>query len=808
MESLWRDLRLAARLLRKSPGFTLLAVLTLALAIGANTAVFSIVDAILLRPLPYPSPQRLGSLATYYKTRTQQGMFTDQDGQTWESVRDHADAIDSAVFSDMVATVNIAAHGQVASVRQQRAGSGFFRVLGVKPLLGREFSKLEDSPGGPPVAILSYGLWMRTLRGDRALLGQAISLRGEPHLVVGVMPPDFRTASLADVWTPLRPSTQGEGAGANYQIVTRLKPGATWAQAVAEIERLGARRASTMHFDAGESIRITLLPLQKALAAEVRTPVLLLWAGVGVVLLIGCTNIAGLLLARGASRRHEIVTRMALGCGRGRVVRQFLAESALLSGIAGVAGLAIGYVAMIGLEAAARESLNLWQTVGLDMRVFLAACAVTILTTVLCGLYPAWAASGVDLRTGLSERGGRAIAGARNLWPRRLLIVGQVALGLALLVAAGLLVRSFLFLRNQPAGFDADHVVSATLPLQDARYETSEQVNRLLNQFLSRMAAAPGIENVAFAMSLPYQRGLNTGFRFPGGAFKDTTFTYATPAYFDVLRIPVLRGRRFTDLDGPHAAQVVVVNQTFVRMYFGNQDPVGRSITTGGSAKQIAGIVGDVPMKGSLTGYAPVTPIPMMIVPAAQLTGSLQLLHTWFSPSCIVRSAAPFADTAAAMRNAMQSVDSLLRFSEFRRIDEIRSATLAQQRFQTLLIATLAALSLLLASIGIYGLIAQSVVERYKELGIRLALGATVRQAVQAAAMPGIALAAAGCAAGAGIVLAVVHWMRSLIWGVSATDARTFWGMAVLLLAVASAASLIPALRVTRLNSADVLRSE
>ncbi len=809
LDKFWRDLKFASRILRKSPGFTAVAVLTLALGIGANTGVFSVVDAVLLRPLPYPSPEGLGSLATFYKAPGQQGMDTAQDGKTWELMRDNAHTVDCAVFSDWPTSVNLAVDRQVQYAQQQRVGSGFFRVLGVKPLFGREFTRQEDSAGGPAVAILSYGLWKRALHGDPSFLNRPILLRGQPYTVVGVMPPDFKTAALADVWIPLRPTTEGEGGDANYQILVRLKPGTTWQQAVSEVEVIGASRTRIMHYGPGESARITLLPLQKALADQIRTPVLLLWSAVGVVLLICCINIAGLMLARGASRRHEIATRMALGGGQAAVIRQLLVESLLLALMAGVAGLGIGYGAMLALRIAAQESLNVWQSIGLDSRVFLVACVVTLFTTLVFGLYPAFQASRVDLRAGLVDQGGRTVAGGRSLWPRRLMIAGEVALGVALLVAAGLLLRSFLFLRNQQAGFDARNVISATLPLQDARYQTSEKVNQLFREILSRIHSSPGVDAAAFAMSLPYERGLNTGFKLPGGSFKNTTLIYVTPEYFDVLRIPLLRGRVFSEADGAHTKRVVIVNQTLVRMYFGTQDPVGRQMINGGATNEIAGVVGDVPMKGSLMGYAPVTPIPMIFVPATQVSdGLFRLLHTWFTPSCIVRSSAPARDSVLNMQRAIQSADSLLAFSEFRSIGKIRSTTLAQQRFQAVLMTTLAGLSLLLAAIGIYGLIAQSVVERTRELVIRLALGATVWQAVKSAALPGIVLAAVGGLLGIAASAGIVQVMRKMIWGVSTTDPRTLVGTAILLLLVASLASFIPAARIIRMNSADLLRNE
>ncbi|MFZ0589007.1 MAG: ABC transporter permease, partial [Bryobacteraceae bacterium] len=795
VEILWRDLRFAARILRKNPGFTLTAVLTLALGIGANTAVFSVVDAVLLRPFPYPSPDKLGSLTCVFKMRTQQGlltgMFTDQDGQTWQLVRDHAHGLDSAVFSDMSSTVNIGGPDHVRYVRQQRVSSGFFRVLGIAPIFGREFTRAEDTVGGPKVAVIGYGLWKSALHGDRSLLNRPILLRGEPYVIVGVMPPGFKTPALADVWTPLRPSTQGEGANRNYEIITRLKPGASWPQAISEVETIGAQSLRSIHLDPGESLRITLLPLQKAWSDEIRAPVLMLWCAVGVVLLICSINIAGLMLVRGAARRHEIATRMAVGGGRTQVVRQLLVESLLLSLLSGAAGLAAGYIGIAGLKIAARQSLNVWQNMGLDARVFTCACAITVLAAILFSVYPALEASRLDLRAGLADAGTRTVAGVRNLWPRRILIVGEVALGLILLVAAGLFVRSYFFLRNQAQGFDATNVVTATLPLQDARYQTNQKVNLLFQQALSRIRTLAGIESAAFGMSLPYERGLNTTAKLPGGLAKDTTLTYVTPDYFHVLRIPILEGRVFSDLDREHSKQVVIVNQTFVRVFFGKQDALGKSVFNWNHPSEIVGVVADLPALGSLGEYhTPVTPIPTILVPVTQIE-SFELLNTWFTPSCLVRGSAPEPVVVTGMQKAMKSVDPLLPFSEFRTIGKIRSAALAQQQFQAMLMAALAALSLLLAAVGIYGLIAQSVIERTREFGIRIAVGATNWQAAQSAMRPAILLTILGCFIGIAASLATVRLMRSVIWGVSPADPETFAATAALLLLVSIVASFV-----------------
>ena len=621
------------------------------------------------------------------------------------------------------------------------------------------------------------------------------------------MPAHFRTAALADIWTPLRPSTHGEGANPNYQIIVRLQSGTTWPQARAEIDSIGAQRTRTMHFDAGESVRIALLPLQEAITDQIRTPITLLWCAAGVMLFICCINIAGLLLARGSARRQEIATRIALGGGRTQVVRQLLVESILFSLLAGAAGLAIGYAGIVGLRTAVRESLSVWQTVELDARVFCVTCFVAMLATVLVSLYPALQSSRVDLRSSLVDAGGRSVAGRRTVWPRRFLIIGEVALGVMLLVAAGLLARSFFFLRNQAPGFDATHVITATLPLQDVRYQSNRKVNLLFREILSRVRSLPGTNSAAFGLSLPYQRGLNTMVKLAGGSSKNTTQTYITPDYFQVLRMPVLKGRAFSDLDQEKTKAVAIVNQTFARMYFGGRNPVGRSLNAG--KLEIVGLVGDLPARGSLRGYAPVTAIPTMYTPATQVDdGLFQMLNTWFAPSCLVRSSLPAPQTISSMRRAALSVDPLLPFSEFRSIGQIRSATLARQRFQALLMGGLAGFSLVLAAIGIYGLIAQSVVERTREMGVRIALGATAWQAARVVAWPGIWLAGAGCVLGMLGALAVVRLLRSILWGVSTADPGAFLGTAAVLFGAAVLASSIPAIKVLRMNCAEVLRSE
>jgi predicted permease len=811
LENLGRDLRYAGRVLRKSPGFTAVAIATLALGIGANTAVFSVVDAVLLRPLPYPQPERLGAVVTHWNQRGEQSIEDSVDGKTWELLHDHADHLDCAAFFDAGSKVNFAANGQVRYVVQQRVGAGFFRVLGVQPLYGREFTREDDREGGPALAVLSYGLWKNVLHGDESVLQHTVMLRGEPFTVVGIMPPEFRTSTLADVWTPLRPSTHGEGNGANYGVAVRLRPGVTWTEAASQVRAIGTIRLKDEKLDPGTSAWMGVISLQQYLGMNVSKPLVILWIAVGVVLLIGCVNIASLLLARAAGRTREIATRMALGGGRAVVFRQLLTESLLLAVVGGAAGVGLGYLGVRGLEFLARDIFNLWQTVQLDARVLLMTSAVTLSACLLFGLYPAWQGTRGEIRDALAESGGRAVAGGRSRWARRVLVVTEVTLSVALLIGAALLLRTFAYLRDLRPGFDANGVVTATLSLQDARYQTSAQVNRLFDQSLERIRELPGVESAAVALALPYERGINDGFKLRGdgpGDYHMTVEFYVTPDYFRALRIPVLGGRVFTQADGPQSRKVVIINEEFAKKYLPERNPVGMHINDG---LEIVGLVGDVLMQGTHAsgGYAPLAAVPLLFVPAAQVPDAyMRMMHVWFSPSWIVRTTAPPRAIMAGMQRAMQSVEPQLPFSGFRDLSEVKSKTLGSERLETSLMGTMAALALLLAAIGIYGLIAHSVAERTRELGIRMAMGATTGQAVTLVTLPGVVLAGIGCAFGCMLALGVVRLMRHLIWGVSPTDAWTFVGVPCLFLLVAAAASVLPAWRITRLNPASTLRNE
>jgi predicted permease len=802
-----RELRYAARQLLKSPAFTVTVLLTLALCIGANTAIFSVVDAVLLRPIPYPHPERLGMVG--YTARSSRGEFTNegQNGAMWEAVRDNATSIEAACFSGGGEGVNLFADGAVLFVRQQRVSAGFYHVLGVTPAIGREFSRKEDEPGGAQVAIVSDALYQKLFHGDRSGLGKAIVLKGEPHTVIGVMPRDFRAASPVDVWTPLRPSRTGEGGGINYAILARLKPGATVAQANAQLDVIERPLLAAMKFRSDTEVHAHLIPLQTGLTSGFRSSLLLMWGAVASVLLIGCVNIAGLLLARAAARSREVATRMAIGAGRSALVRQLFAESILLALAGGALGILLGKLALRGLAALGARGFNMWHPVELNLRVLIATLLLTLLTSVLFGLAPAIATTRVDLRSVLVE-GGRGLAGGRRRWTRQALVTGEVALSVVLLVGAGLLLRTFAYLEGLNPGFDPRHVITAQVSLQDARYRSSAKVNRLFDESLDRIRKLPGVEAAAVGLSLPYQRPLNDGFRISGGPNEASEFVSVTPGFFETLRIPLISGRYFSASDNA-SAPVAIVNDAFRRRYFRDRVPVGSEVITESEKRRVVGIVGDIQQGSGLGNYGPLSKNPTIYILMSQTSdGFQQMVNTWFSPHWIVRTSLPPAAIARAMQSEMQVVDPQLPFNNFRAMDEVQSSALQEQRYQAVIFSVMAGLALILAALGLYGMIAHAVTERTREMGIRMALGATLSQTIFALVRPALQLAAIGLLAGALAARFASALLKSFLWGVQSADPMTFAMVSATLLVVALGASLLPALRVSQVDPAVTLRAE
>ena len=810
--ALWPDARFALRQLRKSPGFTLIVIGTLALCIGVNTAVFSVLDAVLLRAAPYPEPDRLAVVVTASGGGGTEEINTSQTGALFEAVRDHVTGLDVAANAG-TGGANFAANDRPEYIQQQRVSAGYFRVLGVAPRMGREFSREEDVPEGVAVAILSDGFWQRAFHGDAAVLGRNISLRGEAYKVVGIMPPGFRATSPVDVWTPLRPSRHGEGGGSNYEAIARLKPGVSWAQASGQLRSLSQTLSGDPSFPREvKNFEERIIPLQTGATQDVRSELLLTWAAVLMVLLIGCVNIAGLLLARSGGRGREIATRMALGGSRAAIVRQLLMESVLLALGGGIVGIGVGGFALDWLKQLGAEKNQLWYPIELDARVLGVMLGVSLLTSLLFGLAPALHTSRLDIRTVLQRAASPRRAGTRNPAAGFVEVAAQVALSLVLLIGAGLMVRTLAWLNGRDPGFDTRNVLAAEASLQDARYQTAAAVNRLYTQTLERMRRIPGVQSAAVALTLPYERPLNNGFRTVDGVDHDPhggEFVYSTPTYFETMRIPMVAGRAFRDSDTPQRTRVVVVSESFARKYF-HGDALGRHLMSGKEIGEIVGICGDVQQHSGLSGgQGPLSVEPTVYLPASQVNDDfVKLIHTWFSPKWVVRTSGPTANLTGQIRAAVSATDPQLPIARFRTVDELRGRYTGSQRYLAALFSILAGLALLLAAIGLYGLISQSIAQRRHEIGIRLALGATARQTIAGVMRPGILLSIAGIGVGLGMSLIAVRFLRSMLWGVRETDPVTFVATAAILLVVAALASLAPALRILRMDPAETLRNE
>jgi predicted permease len=800
-----RDVRHGIRVHLRSPGWTLSAMLTLALCIGANTAIFTVVDAVLLRPLPYPHPDRLVQIAAVVQSKQGRELELSHDGRTWLAIKDRSAGMDAAIYTSMSSSANLASGNIVETLQQQRVSAGFFGVLGVPMHIGREFSAEEDRVGGPAVAVLSYDLWRRDFSSDPTIVGRQIALRGEPYIVVGVTSPEFRTTVRADVWTPVRPNTNGEGAGQNYEIIGRLRDGVSFAHANSLVRTIGQDLLHDVRFEPGTSIEYQTVGLQRGMTESLRQTLAILWTAVGVVLLIGCINIASLLLARHVRRSREIATRIAVGGGRFAVVRQLLIES-LLIGIGGaITGTALGYAGVLALNRIVPDTLNIWQHVGVDARVLTLTVFMSLLASILFGLLPALQATRVDVRSGLSERGGRNVAGVRKHRLGRCLVTAEIALGVMLVIGATLLIRTFDHFMNVRPGFDASNLIVAKFSLQDARYDSAANIRLLMQNGLASIRELPGVESAAAGLCLPYERPLNSGVGVDGRAHFSNV-CYATADYFKTLRIPILTGRDFRSGDSVDAEPVIVVNEVFARRYLAGKNPIGTRITLG-RPSTIVGVAGSIPFQAGFNNYEPVDSTPAVFIPVNQPPdGFFRSAHTWFNPAWIIRSAGPPEALLPNLLRALQSVDRMLPIAGVYRIEDLQKKTLAPQRFNAVLMGAMAALAVIVAIVGVYGLISNSVVDRAREIGIRLALGATTLGAVRAVASEGIILAVAGT--GIGCVLAGLgsQFLRGLVFGLSTTDVFTFYGVAIGAVIVASLASVVPSVRAAAIDPATTLR--
>jgi predicted permease len=808
MGTLSQNLRFALRQLGRNPGFTLTVVLTLALSIGANTAIFSIVNALMLKSLPYAHPERMGAIFERITGSDPSDNMADLDGQEWEGLRDNVPSLISAVSSGIASGVNLQAGSRVQYLHAARVSAHYLDVLGIQPLAGRNFSETEDLPHGPKTAILSYALWHSIFGADRNLIGQAIHLKGEPYTVIGILPEGATTPLNADVYTALQPSRQGEGSGTNFEVITRLRDGATWQQADAEINRaFAARTAGFLKRNPGTQVMFYSVPLQKGQTAELRPKALALMLAAGFILLIACANLAGVALVRMLRRTPEIATRLALGASRGQIQKQLWVENMLLALLGGVAGVGVGFLALRGLLSLLPQDFLPVNSVPLDARVLGFTLAVSLLTSLLFGMLPALAVRKVDLRSSMAMRAG---AGGDRLGLRQWLIGGEVALTVVLLAGSGLLIRTLIHLETLPPGFNPRGVMTAKASLDDARFRDPAAFNKLLETSIAAMERIPGVKSAAMGLTLPYERALNDSMTLDNGpdAGKQVGADelYVSPGYFNALEIPLLQGRSFTSSDGRDTQPVAIVNRTFARKFFPGVNPVGRSFNKG---VVIVGVVSDVQLSSGLNPVAPIQSEETVYIPAAQVNPRLlPLVHMWFQPSWIVRTAAPVDGLTGQMQRALSSADPGLPFSGFYSMSDLLAKTLATQRIEVALLSAMAGLALLLSAVGIFALVSNMVVEKTREIGIRIALGSTIRQAMVHVGSPGVRAAVIGLIAGLILCMGALRTMRSVLYGVGVYDATTIVGVVLTLVAVTLLATTVPTLRIARIEPAKTLRDE
>jgi predicted permease len=822
---LMNDLRLALRQLHKNPGFALAIVLTLALGVGVNTAVFSLVNGFLLRPLPYPHPDRLAVLMLHREgISPQSGQYVvdennSQDGETWELVRDNVPSVQAATFGG-TSGVNLEAASdsgssvgaiEVRYVQDMRVSAHYFDVLGIQPFLGRGFTDQEDRPNGPNAVIISNALWQSVFRGDRQVLGKEIRLKGEPYTLVGILAPHAQPTGTADTFTPLQPHPSGECGGDNCEILMRLAPGATWQQVSAQLAQL--RKASFVELANGYQGHAWFYasPLDRNLDNGMRKPVIGLMLAVSFILLIACANLAGLTLVRIARRTPEIATRLALGATRWLVLRQLWAEDLVLALIGAGIGLALARGILASLPGFLPDYMVPLGGLAIDIRVLAFTLGVSLFTSLLFGALPALQTRRVNLRSSMAA-GTRGVArGSSRL--RQSLIGGQIALTVVLVAGAGLLVRSLIYLETLPPGFDATNVMTAKLSLDDARYRNAPAFDNLIDRTVAAMHQIPGVEDAAVGLSVPYERGLNDGVKAINGklAGKDwgSSLAYITPEYFRALRIPILAGRDFSASDTTTSLPVAVVNPDFAHEFFNDPNPIGRQIETSKRVYTIVGVVANVAKSPGMSRDAPMGTEPVFYLPATQTDqGLVNLAHIWFQPSWIVRTKGPVQGLTSAMQKVLAEVDPNLPFSGFHSMNDILAENLAYQRVEVVLLAVLAGLALLLSAVGVYGLVSNLIVQRTREIGIRMALGSSIPKAMADVGSAGLVAAGFGLIVGVALSFAALRVLRSELYGVRDYDPLTLTIVPMILAVIAAAASFLPTLRITKIDPSATLRTE
>ncbi len=798
VETLLADLRYAVRSLRGAPGFTSIALLTLALGVGATTAIFSVVRPVLIDPLPYPAAHRIVTIAEMQADGSRNsgtfGMYREL-AQRSRSL----DAI--AVMRSWQPTMT--GPDQPERLEGQRVSADYFRVLGVAPRLGRNFEPADDRAGGPSVVIISDELWHRRLGGNPSVIGTEVALDGRPRTIIGVMPPEFENvlAPSAGVWTPLQyDMSENRAWGHHLRTVGRLRPAITVEQATLELRQLGGKVLDELRPETyAATLELTAIPLGEDLTRGVRPALLAILGGVGLVLLIACVNVTNLLLARGEQRSGEFALRAALGAGRDRLVRQLLTESLLLALVGGALGMLAATWAVRGLVALAPPELPRHDAIGVDSGAFAFGLAVTTLVGLAFGVLPAVQAARGAPRRAL-QRGSRRVAGARGR-TRGTLIVVEVALALVLLLGSGLLLRSLQRLFAMPIGFEPSELLTMQVQTSGSRFGEDSVADRFFERALAAIQEVPGVTSAALTSQLPLSGDLDEyGVRLQASRDGHSTFRYAVSAgYLETMRIPVRRGRSLEPRDAAGASPVALINASFARRLFRGADPIGKRVEIGppDPAYTIVGVVGDVTQASLALGQSD-----------AVYTSLAQWPFADNAMSVVVRGSGEVAALAPAVRAAIWSVDKDQPVVRVAMMEDLLDATAADRRFALLLFEAFALGALALAAAGIYGVVSGGVVERTREIGVRSALGASRRSIVALVLRHGMGLAGLGIVIGLAGSAVATHAIASMLFSVSRLDAATYVTVTLLLASVAALACGVPAWRATRVDPASTLRAE
>jgi putative ABC transport system permease protein len=819
LENLAQDVRYAARMLLRSPGFAITAILALALGIGANTAIFTVVNKVLLEPLPYPQSERLVEL----EMSGPQGNVDFTSVPKFNVWREQMQVFEAVTaYGGQGPGINLAGGDRPEQLRGLVASAEFFRVFSVPLELGRAFTEKEDVPGGPKLAVLSNGLWRSRFASDPKIIGMTIDLGGDPYQIVGVIGPGFTPEVPADIYLPLQVDPNSIGQAHYLSSTARLKPGAILGTAQAAMKLAAEEFKRKFPGTMGPQDAFTAVPLRQAEVGDARFSLLVLFGAVGFVLLIACANVANLLLVRATIRTREIAIRSSLGAGRRRIVSQLLTESVLLSLVGGIVGLVLGYFgvrALLGMNPGNIPRIgDRGADITMDWRVLGFTFAISVLTGVVFGVIPAVSASRSDLSVALRESGSRSGSGLRQNKARSVLVVVEMALALILLVGAALLIRTFAALRNVDPGFSTHSVLTMNMSIAGPRFAKTASVAQLVEDARQRVEAVAGVEAMATTCCLPLEGGLGLPFTiegrprtqgpYDGGAGYDLV----SPKYFEVFRIPLIRGRMFTIQDDGRAPDVVLISETMGKKFWPKGDAVGARITIGAGVgpefteppREVIGVVGDA-RNGGLDSDPP----PMMYIPVAQVPDGVTELNSRITPLqfAIRTKVEPFS-VRPEVENALREASGGLPVGHVRSMDQVESESTARSDFNTTLLTIFAGVALVLAAIGIYGLMAYSVQQRNQEIGIRMALGASSERVRRMVVLQGMKLVLGGVVIGVAAALVLSKYMASLVFGVKPRDPVVFIAVVVVLTLVAWTATYFPALRASRVDPMEALRYE